>query len=166
MAKEKVYTEMDKSIVKALKSASEGLTIKELSEVLGVEVKPGHMSGAVRKGLVEVIGEREIERPGTRNVTVYKFISGEAFLKADGKPFNYTDNEKAVLEAAATIEGDFTLAELAVVMNREKLYSGHITSLLKKGNVAKTDSTRQVATVTRDSVNVYALGSNIPAELE
>ena len=166
MAKQTVFTKTDKSIVEALKGAVEGLTLSELNEATGIEIKSGHVVGAVKKGLIEAIGEREVTRPAKRKVATYVFVTADALSNAEGKAFNYTDNEKALLAAAATIEGDFTLAELATVMNKERLTSGSINGLVKKGNIAKGENDRTVDTVAKSSVNVYGFVKDIPADAE
>jgi hypothetical protein len=166
MAKQTVFTKTDKSIVEALKGAVEGLTLSELNEATGIEIKSGHVVGAVKKGLIEAIGEREVTRPAKRKVATYVFVTADALSNAEGKAFNYTDNEKALLAVAATMEGDFTLAELAVAMNKERLTSGSINGLVKKGNIAKGENDRTVDTFAKSSVNVYGFVKDIPADAE
>ena len=166
MAKQTVFTKTDKSIVEALKGAVEGLTLAELNEATGIEIKSGHVVGAVKKGLIEAIGEREVTRPAKRKVATYVFVTADALSNAEGKAFNYTDNEKALLAVAGTMEGDFTLAELAVAMNKERLTSGSINGLVKKGNIAKGENDRTVDTVAKSSVNVYGFVKDIPADAE
>ena len=166
MAKQTVFTKTDKSIVEALKGAVEGLTLSELNEATGIEIKSGHVVGAVKKGLIEAIGEREVTRPAKRKVATYVFVTADALSNAEGKAFNYTDNEKALLAVAATMEGDFTLAELAVAMNKERLTSGSINGLVKKGNIAKGENDRTVDTFAKSSVNVYGFVKDLPADAE
>ena len=166
MAKQTVFTKTDKAIVDALKGAADGLTLAELNEATGMEIKSGHLVGAIKKGLVEAIGEREVFRAGKRKVATYSFVTADALSNADGKAFNYTDNEKALLAVAATMEGDFTLAELAVAMNKERLTSGSINGLVKKGNIAKGENDRTVDTFAKSSVNVYGFVKDIPADAE
>ena len=166
MAKQTVFTKVDKAIVEALKVTPEGLTLAELNEATGLEVKSGHVVGATKKVLIEVIGEREIQRPAKRKVSTYVFVTADALLNAEGKAFNYTDNEKALLAAASGIEGDFTLAELAIVMNKERLTSGSINGLVKKGNITKGENDRTIDVMTKVSVNVYGFVKDIPADAE
>ena len=166
MAKQTVFTKTDKAIVEALKGAPEGLTLAELNEATGLEVKSGHVVGAVKKGLIEAIGEREIQRPGKRKVSTYVFVTADALSNAEGKAFNYTDNEKALLAVAATMEGDFTLAELAAAMNKERLTSGSINGLVKKGNIAKGEADRTIDVMVKSSVNVYGFVKDLPADAE
>lgn len=166
MAKQTVFTQTDKAIVSALKGAAEGLTLAELNQATGLEVKSGHLTGAIKKGLIEAIGEREIFRSGKRKVATYAFVTADALSNAEGKAFNYTDNEKALLAVAATMEGDFTLAELAVAMNKERLTSGSINGLVKKGNIAKGAEDRTIEVQVKSSVNVYGFVKDLPADAE
>ena len=166
MAKQTVFTKTDKAIVEVLKGAAEGLTLAELNQATGLEVKSGHLTGAIKKGLIEAIGEREIFRPGKRKVATYSFVTADALSNAEGKAFNYTDNEKTLLAAAATMEGDFTLAELAVAMNKERLTSGSINGLVKKGNIVKGAEDRTIEVQVKSSVNVYGFVKDLPADAE
>ena len=166
MAKQTVFTKTDKAIVDALKGAADGLTLAELNEATGMEIKSGHLVGAIKKGLVEAIGEKEILRPGKRKVATYHFETSEALSNAEGKAFNYTDNEKALLSVAATMEGDFTLAELAGAMGKERLTSGSINGLVKKGNISKGAEDRTIEVQVKSSVNVYGFVKDIPADAE
>ena len=166
MAKQTVFTKVDAAVVNALKGAPEGLTLAELNEATGLEVKSGHLVGAIKKGLIEAIGERDITRPGKRKVATYVFVTADALSNAESKAFNYTDNEKALLAVAATMEGDFTLAELAVAMNKERLTSGSINGLVKKGNIAKGENDRTIDVTVKASVNVYGFVKDIPSDAE
>jgi hypothetical protein len=161
-----VFTKHAKAIVDALKGNPDGLTIAELNEVTGMEIKSGHVVGAAKKGLIEVIGEREVERPAKRKVATYVYVTSDVLNKEDGKPFNYTDGETAVLAAAATFEGPFTLADLAVALNKERMSSGSINGLVKKGNITKGENDREIATIAKSSVNVYGFVKDIPADAE
>ena len=166
MANKTIYSKNDVAIVNALKGAEDGLTLAEINKAVGFELKPGNITGAVRKGLIEVIGERDSFRPSKRKVSLYAFVTAEALKNAEGKVSNYTDNEKLVLNAAATFDGPFSLADLAVVMNKDRMSSGSINGLVKKGNIVKTDAMREVPTTVKKPVNVYAFVKDIPADAE
>ena len=169
MANKITFTSIDKAIVDALRNAPDGLTLAEINAVAGVEVKPGHIVSAAKpaKNLVAVIGERTEYRPAKSKVSVYKFVTANALVNAETcKAYNYTDNEKALLAAASGVDGDFTLAELAVVMNKERLTSGSINGLVKKGNIVKTDLMREVERTAKKEVNVYGFVREIPADAE
>lgn len=166
MANKVKYTQKDTQIVNVLKANPDGLTLAEISEALGEKVQPGTVTGMIKKKLIEVIGEREVIKQGKRNHTLYVLVTAEPTHKEDGKENSYTDNEKAVLAAAQTIEGAFTLADLAVAMGRDKLSSGNTNGLIRKGNIAKTGEFRVVAAPTKDSVNVYGFLADVPADAE
>ena len=166
MAKQTVFTQTDKAIVGVLKGAPDGLTIAELKEATGLDIKSGHVVGAIKKGLIEAIGEREVFRPGTRKVATYVFVTADALNKEDGKAHNYTDNEKALLAVAKNLEGEFTLAELAEAMGKPKMTSGSINGLVKKGNIAKGENDRTIEVQVKSTVNVYGFVKDIPADAE
>ena len=158
------YTVNDRAIVDALRNAPEGLTLAGLCEATGLELKPGHVVSAMRKGLIASIGEVTVERPGTREVSTYNFVTADVLSNGD-KPFNYTDGEKEVLKVAATIDSPFTLADLATAMGLERLTSGRINGLVKKGNITKGDMV-EVPTTVKASAKVYGYVKDIPADAE
>ncbi len=160
MAKEN-YSDKDRAIVAALKANLEGLTLAELREITGMDLKAGHISGAVKKNLIEVIGDRDVERLGKGKVMSYKFIT-DAALAVDGKAHNYSPSEKEILATASKFEGAFTLNELGTAMGR-KLSSGNITGLVKKGNLAKGDYV-EVERKVKSTVNVYGFVKDVPDE--
>lgn len=68
------YTDTEKKIVDALASADHALTLAELSEKLGMEIKSGNITALVKKGNVEKTGEREIVVQAKRKVGEYSFV--------------------------------------------------------------------------------------------
>ena len=159
-AKPVTYNDNDRAIVNALKG-TEGLTLTEINEATGLSLVSGNIVSAMKKGLIATSGEKEVERPVIRPVSTYAFVTNEVLMGANGKPFNYTDNEKAILAAAKDIDGEFTLADLADAMGLEKLSSGSITGLVKKGNLA-TAGSRDVESTAKSSVKVYSFVRDIP----
>lgn len=166
MAKETkiVYTDNDRAIVNALRN-SEGLTLAELCDATGIELKPGHVVSAMKKGLIAANGEREVIRPTTRKVSTYVYVDSDIHTGDNGKAFNYTDNEKNVLSAASNIDSPFTLAQLATAMGLERLSSGSINGLVKKGNITKGDMV-EVPAESKTTVKVYGFVADIPADAE
>lgn len=158
------YTDNDRAIVNALRD-SEGLTLAELRDVTGIDLKPGHVVSAMKKGLIASIGEREVFRPSTREVSTYIYVNSDIAKNAKGQACNYSENESTVLKAAASFDGAFTLAELASAMGVEKLSSGSINGLVKKGNIAKGDM-REIETTSKSKVKVYGFVSEIPEVAE
>lgn len=156
------YNDNDRAIVNALKG-NEGLTLAEINEATGLTLVSGNIVSAMKKGLIAASGEKEVERPVVRPVSTYSFVTDEVLIGANGKPCNYTDNEKGILGAAKGIDGEFTLADLAAAMGLEKLSSGSINGLVKKGNIAKAGS-RDVEGIAKSTVKVYSFVRDIPDE--
>lgn len=159
-AKPVTYNDNDRAIVNALKG-TEGLTLAEINEKSELTLVSGNIVSAMKKGLIEASGEKEVEREVIRPVSTYRFETADVLIGANGKPFNYTDNEKNILSIASGIEGEFTLADLAAAMNVEKLSSGSINGLVKKGNIVKA-GTRDVKSVAKSTVKVYSFVRDIP----
>lgn len=167
-----VYNANDRLIVNILKDAPDGLTLAEINERVpegGVALKPGNITSAARKGLIAPIGEREVTRMGKKTITFYGLVDAEPKAGADGKTFNYTDSEKAILAAIVGMDNKnrFTLEDLATAMGREKVYSGSINALVnKKGNLVKVDTVEARVPVKGGSVNVYGFVADIPEDAE
>lgn len=163
MTKEKVitYSETDRAIVGAL-NGSEGMTFAELKDATGMNLVAGHISSALRKNLIKKVGTVEVQRPVSRTVSTYRYVDSDVKENEKGKAYNYTDSEREVLNAAAKMDGEFTLAQLASAMGLEKLSSGRINSLVKKGNIAKGDGA-EVESFTKSEVGVYAIDT-IPSD--
>lgn len=163
MAVKKInYTQNDKAIVNVLKGAPEGMTIAEMNEATGLKLVSGNIVSAMKKGLIEVIGEKEVIKQSKAKIATYEFVTAEPQKKEDGKAYNYTDKEKAILAAASDIEGAFTLADLSEKMGL-KLSSGNINALVIKGNIAKGEP-KDVLRPSKSSVNVYGFVADIPNE--
>ena len=62
MAKEKVvnYSDTEKAIVEVLEKADGNMTLAEISKEVGKELKSGNINALVKKGNVEVVGDRVI----------------------------------------------------------------------------------------------------------
>jgi hypothetical protein len=161
MATKTTYSADKLEIVNLLKNTPDGLTNREITETLGRTVHAGTLTGLKKAGFIEVIGERELPVVTKSSVTVYRLVTAEPLKNAEGKEYNYTDSAKAVLAAAAAVEGDFTLADLDAGFT---VAPGHVTHLVKKGNLMKLDEKRVVekmGTVNRD---VYGFAKDIPAD--
>lgn len=156
------YTTRDRDVVALLKANANGMTMESIAEALNIELKPGHMVSMMKRNLIEVVGDTEIVRMKPTKKTAYHFVTADVLKKEDGKNYNYTDNETALLKVAATMEGDFTLAELATAMGKEKLSSGSINGLVKKGNIVTRAEKVDRLAAAKKSVNVYGFKSDIP----
>lgn len=161
-----VYNEKDRAIVNALKEAGKEMTLAELCEATGMDLKPGNITGTVGKGLIEVAGKREIERDGKRKAATYVLVTADATVKSekeDKKVMNvYSETETAILNAL-TNEPQ-TLAQLSEKLGKT-LVSGNINGLVKKGNVAKGEDITITVKVPAE-VNTYAFVKDIPADAE
>lgn len=162
MSKQITYSDNDKLIVATLKENPDGLTLEQINEITGKEFKPGNMVATMKKNLIEIRGEVEVEKPGHRKVCGYKFVTDEVLAGEDGKAYNYTDGEKKVLAAAKAIEGVFVLSDLAKPLGLEKVGSGRINGLVKKGNIEKQDEPILVDCMTKATHKVYGFKADIP----
>lgn len=159
------YTENDRAIVNALKSAEGPMTLAQINEAIGFRlgaknIVAGNIVSAMRKGLITKAGEVDVEKEGTRKVYTYNFVSGDVMTKADGKPFNYTDGEKEILKVASEIDSPFTLEALSEKLGR-KVSSGSTNGLIKKGNITKGDQI-SVPCMVKSTVSTYAFVADIP----
>lgn len=155
MSKQTTYTENDRLIANVLSNHPEGLTLNEMKELTGVNLVSGHIVGAMSKGIVTSSGEKEVIVPSKRKVYTYTFVTDEVQTKPDGKQFNYSEGEKAILAAAKDFEVPFTLAQLSEVMGA-KITSGSTNALIRKGNLAKGEQI-QVEGTSTNTVKVYSL---------
>lgn len=159
-----VYNDNDRAIVGALKG-TDGMTLAELSAATGLELKPGNIRGSINKGLVEVIGEKDIERDALRNVSTYSLITAEVMTNGEGdkaKPYSYSETETAILNALNGAEAPMTLAEISTKVGKT-LVSGNINGLVTKGNV-RNDGKIKVSVKVPDTVKVYGFLADIPTE--
>lgn len=146
-----------------LKNFADGATLSEINENLpegASKVQPGTITGLVKRGLIEVIGEREVEKTSKRNVAVYEFNSSAELADAEGKAFNYNDNQKAILNFLENAEDkEFTISGLKEKVDGTgiNVSSGVITALVKRGNLVKTEKTQPALSHTKASVNVYGV---------
>lgn len=68
------YTDTEKKIIEALATADCPLTLAELSQKMGMDIKSGNINALVKKGNVEKTGEREIIVQAKRKVGEYSFV--------------------------------------------------------------------------------------------
>ena len=154
------YTENDKAIVNALKSAEGPMTLARINEATGLKLVAGNIVSAMRKGLIAKAGEVDVLKEGTRKVYTYNFVSGDVMTKADGTPFNYTNGELEILKAASEIDSPFTLETLSKELGR-KVSSGSTNGLIKKGNITKGNQI-SIPCMVKSTVSTYAFVADIP----
>lgn len=160
MAK-KTYSQKQVDIINVLADNPDGLTIAQMSEILGAKVQPGTVTGLVRAGLVTPVGVVQVKRPTKDQVSTYAVANAE-FVE-DKK---YSDSEKKILAAARTLEAPFTLAQLAEATGIARVTAGHINGLMKVGNLCMTDVKIDVVRYVQVEHNLYVKCGDIPADAE
>lgn len=144
-------------ILEVLGRAEAPMTLAEIGEALGKEVKSGHIVFLMRNGSVVVDEPRDIEKPATKEVSTYVFVNDTIATKADGKPYNYSETEMAILKVLGDASVPMTLADIAAALGVEKLSSGSINALVnRKHNVAKGEPVELPCTKTV-KINTYRL---------
>ena len=145
------------AIVTALTDAAEPLTIAAISEKAGMEIKPGHIVAALRKGLI-VKADEEVEeiRPATKKVNTYKrgSVTLDAFT-ADHPKAKF--NETAIALVNTLADEPATLEELSKKAGID-FKSGHINSLTRLG-IAEKGEEKAVETTKKVKVGAYKLAA-------
>ena len=155
MAK-KTYSQKQVDIINVLADNPDGLTIAQMSEILGAKVQPGTVTG-----LVTPVGVVQVKRPTKDQVSTYAVANAD-FIE-DKK---YSDSEKKILAAAMTLEAPFTLAQLAEATGIARVTAGHINGLMKAGNLCMTDVKIDVVRYVAVEHNLYVKCGDIPADAE
>lgn len=155
------YSENDRAIVGALKG-TEGLTLAEICAKTGLEIKAGHIVSAKKKGLIENIGEREIFKPSTKELSTYNFVTFDHtdIVKKDGSAVEYTDAHEAILNAASSFGRPFTMAELSEKVG-SPVYAGTLTALVNRGNLSRGEKI-EVPCEVKSVVKVYGYLADVP----
>lgn len=156
MAKESKFTvnDNDRLIVSALKG-SEPLTVAEINEKLGSSLLPIHFIHASNGGFIAKAGTREVTKYRKSPQTVYYFISAEHMgTNVKGEPANYSENQDAILAAAAKFDGDFLKSDLEEVLGMS-IAPGTVTPLVNRGNLGKREDKRIVMKPYADEVATW-----------
>lgn len=157
------FSEKDRAIVAILKNSETDLTLAEISLAYGEKVAPGTITSLINKGVVGKSDEkRTVFRPSKRKVNVYTLVTAEPQHTDKGKVANYSDGEKRIMEILGAPENadGLSLADIAAVLGVEKLSSGAINGLVKKGNVASV-GIREVVVMTAAEVLAYEFVADI-----
>ena len=157
------FSEKDRAIVSILKNSETDLTLAEISLAYGEKVAPGTITSLINKGVVGKSSEkRTVFRPSKRNVNVYVLVTAEPQQTDKGKVANYSDGEKRIMDILGAPEhaDGLTLAEIAAILGVEKLSSGAINGLVKKGNVASA-GLREVVVMSSAEVLAYEFVADI-----
>lgn len=153
------YSDNDRAVAAILADGSE-MTLAEINEATGLNLVAGNIVSMIKKHVIRTVGEREITRESKGHVGTYSYAHSDL-----GSKKQFTEGESEVLAVASSIEGPFTLAELASAMGLEKIGSGRINGLVKNGNLVKGED-REVIRYSKGVNKTYGLDQGIPADAE
>lgn len=66
-----VMNDLRKKVLKTLKESETPLTLKEISEKIGVEVKTGSTNALLTNGVIQVVGTKKVPVTTYKEVNVY-----------------------------------------------------------------------------------------------
>ena len=138
-------------IADTISEAGEAMTLLEINSRLGMNLKSGSITGAIRAGYIAKIGEAKVARETSAKVAVYKFVNANVNSNKQGKPYNYSDLDRQILDYAADVDS-FTSDAISEAMGT-KLPANALSVLVRKGNLAKVGET----TVTRMATSKVGL---------
>lgn len=138
-------------IADTISEAGEALTLLEINSRLGMNLKSGTITGAIRAGYIAKIGEAKVARETSAKVAVYQFVNANINSNKQGKPYNYSGLERQILDYAADVDS-FTSDAISAAMDT-KLPANALSVLVRKGNLAKVGET----TVTRMATSKVGL---------
>lgn len=138
-------------IADTISEAGEALTLLEINSRLGMNLKSGSITGAIRAGYIAKIGEAKVARETSAKVAVYKFVNANVNSNKKGQPYNYSDLDRQILDYAADVDS-FTSDAISLAMGT-KLPANALSVLVRKGNLAKVGET----TVTRMATSKVGL---------
>lgn len=144
-------TQIYQLIADTISEAGEALTLLEINSRLGMNLKSGSITGAIRAGYIAKIGEAKVGRETSAKVAVYKFVNANVNSNKKGQPYNYSDLERQILDYAADVDS-FTSDAISAAMDT-KLPANALSVLVRKGNLAKVGET----TVTRMATSKVGL---------
>ena len=138
-------------IADTISEAGEAMTLLEINSRLGMNLKSGSITGAIRAGYIAKVGEAKIARETSAKVAVYKFVNANVNSNKKGQPYNYSDLDRQILDYAADVDS-FTSDAISAAMDT-KLPANALSVLVRKGNLAKVGET----TVTRMATSKVGL---------
>ena len=144
-------TQIYQLIADTISEAGEALTLLEINSRLGMNLKSGSITGAIRAGYIAKVGESKVARETSANVAVYKFVNANVNSNKKGQPYNYSDLDRQILDYAADVDS-FTSDAISLAMGT-KLPANALSVLVRKGNLAKVGET----TVTRMATSKVGL---------
>lgn len=138
-------------IADTISEAGEALTLLEINSRLGMNLKSGSITGAIRAGYIAKVGEAKVARETSAKVAVYKFVNANVNSNKKGQSYNYSDLDRQILDYAADVDS-FTSDAISEAMGT-KLPANALSVLVRKGNLAKVGET----TVTRMATSKVGL---------
>ena len=138
-------------IADTISEAGEAMTLLEINSRLGMNLKSGSITGAIRAGYIAKVGEAKVARETSAKVAVYKFVNSNVNSNKKGQPYNYSDLDRQILDYAADVDS-FTSDAISEAMGT-KLPANALSVLVRKGNLAKVGET----TVTRMATSKVGL---------
>ena len=144
-------TQIYQLIADTISEAGEAMTLLEINSRLGMNLKSGSITGAIRAGYIAKVGEAKVARETSAKVAVYKFVNANVNSNKKGQPYNYSDLDRQILDYAADVDS-FTSDAISEAMGT-KLPANALSVLVRKGNLAKVGET----TVTRMATSKVGL---------
>ena len=144
-------TQIYQLIADTISEAGEALTLLEINSRLGMNLKSGTITGAIRAGYIAKVGEAKVARETSAKVAVYQFVNANVNSNKKGQPYNYSDLDRQILDYAADVDS-FTSDAISAAMDT-KLPANALSVLVRKGNLAKVGET----TVTRMATSKVGL---------
>ena len=144
-------TQIYQLIADTISEAGEALTLLEINSRLGMNLKSGSITGAIRAGYIAKVGEAKVARETSAKVAVYQFVNANVNANKKGQPYNYSDLDRQILDYAADVDS-FTSDAISAAMDT-KLPANALSVLVRKGNLAKVGET----TVTRMATSKVGL---------
>ena len=129
----------------------EPMTLLEINGKLGMNLKSGSITGAIRAGYIAKVGEAKVARETSAKVAVYQFVNANVNSNKKGQSYNYSDLDRQILDYAADVDS-FTSDAISAAMDT-KLPANALSVLVRKGNLAKVGET----TVTRMATSKVGL---------
>ena len=144
-------TQIYQLIADTISEAGEAMTLLEINSRLGMNLKSGSITGAIRAGYIAKVGEAKVARETSAKVAVYKFVNSNVNSNKKGQSYNYSDLDRQILDYAADVDS-FTSDAISAAMDT-KLPANALSVLVRKGNLAKVGET----TVTRMATSKVGL---------
>ena len=144
-------TQIYQLIADTISEAGEALTLLEINSRLGMNLKSGSITGAIRAGYIAKVGEAKVARETSAKVAVYQFVNANVNSNKKGQSYNYSDLDRQILDYAADVDS-FTSDAISAAMDT-KLPANALSVLVRKGNLAKVGET----TVTRMATSKVGL---------